>query len=256
VTTSHSPGALKGHTAFPAPNSREWNVSLLNSPAGNARYGGDWCDALAVSDDALALTIGDVSGRGESAAETMEIMRAAVLSNIDENAQPSEVLSVANTVAYSRRSGLIVTAIVAILNRRRRTLTFANAGHPAPLIMTPSLHGFLAQDVGDLPLGIFPKHRAADYVVALPTDALIVLYTDGVTEHERDILRGERALVEACRAAYDGHVPDLATAIAEHVFQECRGHDDAAVTALRELPKLRSAPNTKRVARVEQTFSH
>jgi serine phosphatase RsbU (regulator of sigma subunit) len=186
----------------------------------------------------------------------MEIMRAAVLSNIDENAQPSEVLSVANTVAYSRRSGLIVTAIVAILNRRRRTLTFANAGHPAPLIMTPSLHGFLAQDVGDLPLGIFPKHRAADYVVALPTDALIVLYTDGVTEHERDILRGERALVEACRAAYDGHVPDLATAIAEHVFQECRGHDDAAVTALRELPKLRSAPNTKRVARVEQTFSH
>jgi serine phosphatase RsbU (regulator of sigma subunit) len=214
----------------------------LNSPAGNARYGGDWCDALALSEDAIALTIGDVSGHGESAAETMEIVRAAVLSSIQKNPHPSEVLSVANAVAYSRRRDLIVTAIVAVLNWRLRTFTFANAGHPAPLMMTPSLHGFLAPTVGDLPLGVFPKHRAADYVVALPAGALIVLYTDGVIEHERDLLRGERDLVEACRALYDVPAPDLATAIAEHVFQNCRGHDDAAVTALRELPDPQS-PN-------------
>ena len=236
MRTSRSPASIKSHEVFTAPNSPVWNVSLMNSPAGSARYGGDWCEALAVSEDAIALTIGDVSGQGESAAETMEIMRAAVLSGIKENAHPSKVLSVANTVAYSRRDDLIVTAIVAVLNRRRRTLTFANAGHPAPLMMTSSLHGFLAPSVGDLPLGVFRKHRAADYVVALPADALIVLYTDGVTEHERDLLRGELELVEACRAAYDAPVPDLATVIAEHVFQRGRGHDDAAVTALRELP--------------------
>jgi serine phosphatase RsbU (regulator of sigma subunit) len=63
------------------------------------------------------------------------------------------------------------------------------------------------------------------------------LYTDGVTEHERDLLRGERELAEACRAVYDTRVPDLASAIAERVFQRSRGHDDAAVAALRESPQ-------------------
>ncbi len=230
---STSPAAIRSQVGYIAPASIGWNVSLLNSPAGSARYGGDWCEALAISDDVMALTIGDVSGHGEPAAETMEIMRAAVLSNILGNLDPSKVLSVANTVAYLRRSGVIVTAIVAVLNRRLRTLTFANAGHPPPLMMTSSLHGFLTKSVGDLPLGVFLTHSATNYVVALPADALIVLYTDGVTEHERDLLRGERELAEACRAVYDCRVSEIASAIAEHVFQKYRGHDDAAVAALR-----------------------
>jgi serine phosphatase RsbU (regulator of sigma subunit) len=209
---------------------------VFNSPAGSARYGGDWCEVLTISEEAIALTIGDVSGHGEAAAETMEMMRAAVLSNILENPHPSKVLSAANTVAYSRSSGVIVTAIVAVLNWRLRTLTFANAGHPPPLMMTSTLHGFLTRGVGDLPLGAFPRHHAADRVVALPADALIVLYTDGVTEHERNSRRGECELTEACRALYDGPVQHLANAIAEQVFQTCRGHDDAAVATLRASP--------------------
>jgi serine phosphatase RsbU (regulator of sigma subunit) len=237
MTTLRSPATpIKSQAAHIAP-SFLWNVSLLNSPAGSARHGGDWCEALAISEDAIALTIGDVTGHGEPAAETMDIMRATVLSSILENPHPSKVLSAANTVAYSRDSGVIVTAIVAVLNWRLRTLTFANAGHPPPFVMTSSLHGFLTHGVGDLPLGAFPKHHAADYAVALPADALIVLYTDGVTEHERDLLRGERELAEACRAVYDTRVPDLASAIAERVFQRSRGHDDAAVAALRESPQ-------------------
>jgi serine phosphatase RsbU (regulator of sigma subunit) len=236
LATLRPPAPIESQAVLTAPSSPAWNVSLFNSPAGSARYGGDWCDVFAISDDAIALTIGDVSGHGEPVAEQMEIMRAAVLSSIHEDPHPSKVLAVANAVAYSRLGGIIATGIVAILNSRLRTFTFANAGHPAPLMMTPSYHGFLAHSVGDLPLGIFPKHRAADYVVALPDDAMLVLYTDGVTEHERNLLRGERELVEACRAAYDGPVLGLATAIAEHVFQKCRGHDDAAVTVLRESP--------------------
>lgn len=219
------------------------SVSCLNLPAPGARNGGDWCDAFARSDDEVAFAIGDVSGHGESAANTMEIMRRTVFSSMHDNSDPSTVLSIANSVAYSqRKGGVIVTAIVAIFNCRLRTLTFANAGHPRPLVMTETLDGFLGHTVGDLPLGIFPKHNAADYVVALPADALVVLYTDGITEHDRDLVRGERELVEACRAAYDSRVPDVASAIARHVFQRGRGHDDASVAALREfaLPRFRA----------------
>lgn len=211
-----------------------WNLSLMNSPAGRARRGGDWSDAVVISDDAFALTIGDVTGHGESAFGTMEIVRASLLRGIHANAELCEILSAANSVAYSISGGIIVTAIVAIVNRRLRTLTFANAGHPAPLMMTPFLHRFLAHAKADLPLGIGPTHRATSYGVTLPDDSLIVLYTDGITEHKRDSVRGERELVEACRAAYDCPAPDLAASIARRVFQRGRGCDDAAVTALRE----------------------
>jgi len=216
------------------PRALAWNVSLMNSPAGRARHGGDWSDAVVISDDAFALAIGDVSGHGEPAFGTMEIMRASLLRGIRANADPSEILSAANSVAYSIRDGVIVTAIVAIVNRRLRTLTFANAGHPAPLMMTPTLHGFLTHAKADLPLGIWPTHSAANYVVTLPDDSLIVLYTDGITEHKRDSARGERELVEACRAAYDCPAAGLAASIARGVLQRGRGGDDAAVTALRE----------------------
>jgi serine phosphatase RsbU (regulator of sigma subunit) len=238
-TSSRKGGPCAAQGALP------WNVSLINSPAGSARIGGDWCDVVGISDDELAITIGDVSGYGEPASETMEIMRASVLLGIHANGDPSEILSAANTVAYARQNGVIVTAIVAFVSRRLQTLTFANAGHPPPLMMTRTLHGFLTRPVGDLPLGIWPTHHAADYVVALPGDALIVLYTDGITEHDRDLLNGERRLVEACRAAYACQEPDLARCIAGHVFQRGRGHDDAAVTALREFGSASFSMNTK-----------
>ncbi len=99
------------------PRAPAWNFSLTNSPAGPARRGGDWSDAVAISEDAFALTIGDVTGHGETAFGTMEIVRASVLRGIHANADPSEILSAANSVAYSIRGGVIVTAIVAIARR-------------------------------------------------------------------------------------------------------------------------------------------
>jgi serine phosphatase RsbU (regulator of sigma subunit) len=188
------------------------SVNLWSSPAGGARVGGDWCEAIQLSDDAIALTVGDVAGHGEPAAEAKEAVRNAIFAGIHESADPAMVLAGANSVAYAwGEEGVMVTAIVAILNRRLRTLVFANAGHPPPLVMTAEGHGFVSHVVGDLPLGIFRAHRASDYVVAVPAGALIVFYTDGITEHARDIFLGEDELVEACRSLYDLPVADTTT---------------------------------------------
>jgi serine phosphatase RsbU (regulator of sigma subunit) len=70
-------------------------------------------------------------------------------------------------------------------------------------------------------------------VIALPRDVLMVFYTDGVTEHERDPIRGEAELVQAVQRAYGDPESDAASLIAEEVFRSGRGHDDAAVMALR-----------------------
>lgn len=219
------------------PNPRGTNVTRWTSPAGGSPDGGDWCEAIAVSVKTLALTIGDVAGHGSPVASRMAAMRASIIQAMADIAVPSEVLSVANDVALTwGGDGIIVTAIVAIVDFRLRTLTFANAGHPPPLLYAAGAHAFLEHPPADLPLGVFPRFRAANYVVSLPPDALLTLYTDGVTEHARDLIRGEAELVDAARYAYARPELGAAGEIADHVFANTRGDDDAAVLAVRLPP--------------------
>jgi len=218
-------------------------VSLWNSPAGSAQTGGDWCEAFAVSDSCAALTIGDVSGHGSNVAGTMAAIRAAILGAIDDRiAVPSEILAIANDAAcgYAQGEGVIVTAIVAFLDHRLETLTFANAGHPPPLMLTAHGDAFLQHSPADLPLGVIPKYHAADYVVAISADALIVLYTDGITEHGRDPVFGEAELVDAARLVHRRPKLNAARAIARRVFHRSRGTDDAAAIVLRTQSPLPS----------------
>jgi len=209
------------------------SVTAWSSPAGGALEGGDWCESVALSRETLVLTIGDVCGHGEAVSRPMTIMRAAVLKSIRDSRVPSDILATANGVAWNMGEGLLVTAIVALVDFRLQTLTFANAGHPPPLLFTEGGHAFLESTPADLPLGVFPSFRAANYVVTLPAEALLTFYTDGVTEHGRDPIRGEAELVEAVRLAYDRPERDAAHVIASHVFASVRGTDDAAALVVR-----------------------
>jgi serine phosphatase RsbU (regulator of sigma subunit) len=130
-------------------------------------------------------------------------MGAAIMRAMHGSHVPSEVLSVANDVASRQGDGGSVTGIVAVVDDHAQTLTFANAGHPPPLLCTGNRHAFFAHEPADLPLGIFPHYRAVDYVVALPPDALVVFYTDSITEHDHDPIGGASELVEAARLVHD-----------------------------------------------------
>jgi len=211
----------------------EANVSIWGTPAEGAKAGGDWCEAVVISDEVIALTVGDVAGHGESVAATMEAMRSSVLWAIQDIRAPSEVLTLGNSIALYHKEDSIVTAIVAFFNRRRRTLTFANAGHPPPLLLSRSSETLLQYESADIPLGIYPRYRATDHVITLAPDALLVLYTDGITEHKRDPIRGELELIAAARALFDQPAIDSAQAIADHVLQTRPIIDDAAVMAVR-----------------------
>ena len=209
------------------------SASRFSSPAGRARVGGDWCEVVELSIESIALVLGDVAGHGERVARKMEAIRASVLQAIRNNGAPSRVLAVGNELASGWGDDTLVTAVVAVVDRRRRTLTFANAGHPPPLLLSHDGHAFLEQRPADLPLGVFPRHLCAEYVVALPLDSLLVLYTDGITEHDRDPVRGEDELVEAAQFAFHRPHLDAARLVARRVLERKRGHDDAVALALR-----------------------
>jgi len=208
-------------------------VSHWRSAAGNSSAGGDWCETVVLSDDLVALTIGDVMGHGAPVAASMNVMRAAMLRGIAEGRLPSEIMCSANELAHSRAGGLIVTAIVAIVDRRRGTFAYANAGHPSPMMLTGRRNVSLAQPPARLPLGIFPRYNSADHVVPLDSEALLIMYTDGVTEHARDLIAGELELESASRLAYQTQAREAAAFIAAQVLSEIRGSDDAAIVTVR-----------------------
>ena len=68
---------------------RSSSVNVWNSPAGGAQAGDDSCDTVTISEDTVALTLGDVSGHGAAAAEMMAAMRASMLRTIHELCVPS-----------------------------------------------------------------------------------------------------------------------------------------------------------------------
>lgn len=213
-----------------------FKTNTWSSPAGNARQGGDWCDAYAISDTQMALAIFDVAGHGEGVAATMQAMRSVFFVAMRSGVCPTAIVALANAVAYAREEGAIVTALVGVLDGRRREFTFANAGHPPPLLMSATGHAFLSKPIGDLPLGIFAKSDVELQRAPITEDALLLLCTDGLTEHGRDITRGEIELVEACRERYDLPLLHAARTIAHGVLNRRRGHDDIAVIAVRTAP--------------------
>jgi serine phosphatase RsbU (regulator of sigma subunit) len=232
---------------------REW-FSSWAANGGDESAGGDWTTIIPVSRDSVALTIGDVAGHGLTAAKRRKRIHSTVLDALSRTHVPSTVLQAANTAAYGDDPPVIVTAIVAIFDRRYRTLTFASAGHPPPLLCSAEHHAFIEHPPADIPLGIYARHNAADYVISLPEDALLVMYTDGITEHKLNLLEGEEELIRAVRWTQARRERDAAETIAREMLATVRGGDDAATLALQlfnveapmEVQDQRPLPHRKR----------
>ncbi len=191
--------------------------------------GGDWCEIFALENGLIAVSIGDVCGHGPVAFDPMVAIRSMIRDAAYDGLDPAAVLTAANEFICARESELFATAIFGVLNAQLGTFTFVSAGHPPPLLAGAGGAKFLSSQHPDYPLGLAPIFLPRTVVTSVPMETLLVLYTDGVTEHERDVLRGEAQLFAAAiEIERDGSLP-TATAIAEHMGLEDSNHDDAAI---------------------------
>jgi hypothetical protein len=202
-------------------------------PVPGAVHGGDWCDAFPVNGDVIALSIGDVCGHGVEKFESMVAVRQSIRSAALKGLDPAQTLAEANRFLWGSAPGEIATAIFALLDTRRRSLVYANAGHPPPLVAGPFGALFLEYPATDLPLGIDREFMATTHEVSLSAGTLLVLYTDGVSESRRDSVQGSRRLCAAARFARDSAELPTATTIAEMTIPIGSNFDDAAILTVR-----------------------
>ena len=199
--------------------------------ATEAEIGGDWYDAIALPDGRVVVSIGDVTGRGLTAAVIMGRMRQAIETLATYESDPVRLLDAADSVLRRAHPDAIVTALVGVVDPAARTLAYATAGHPTPIVRASG--GMLRQLPGrGLPLGLREGREAPATTVVLPPSSLVVFFTDGLVESTRDIDEGERRVFAALAdpAVADGRAP--AAALVARVLDDGI-RDDVAVLTLR-----------------------
>lgn len=155
------------------------------------RLGGDVFGYRWLDDDRFLLFLLDVSGHGAEAAlhavSAANTLRNAQLANADPGDPPAVLAALNAAYPMARHGGLYLTAWYGVFDRRDRTLRFASAGHPPPMLRPPGEPATLDRLVcRNPPIGMADglSYRGAERLI--PPGSRLYLYSDGVFEIETD----------------------------------------------------------------------
>ncbi len=208
------------------------------------QVGGDWYDVLDLPDGALGLAVGDVVGHDLRAAAAMGQLRGVVRSYAWDGGSPGSVLDRCDQLVQGLEMAAMATAVYARVEAAdaagARLLRYANAGHPAPLLIT-SDGELLRLDEHRSPMigAVRSRGRRAgpgrtEAAVRCPPGTLVLLYTDGLTDVVGEDADERTDQLERTLAS----LPPMADAetVVERVLAACapaRQRDDIALLAVR-----------------------
>jgi serine phosphatase RsbU (regulator of sigma subunit) len=168
--------------------------------------GGDFFNVVPLSDTSVGVFMCDVMGHGVRAALVTAMMRAFGEQFSGTAANPGELLAKINRTLWEilRQSGtnLYATASYVIADVAASRITFANAGHPSPLLVRNSpilVEPIVPHRGGGPALGLFENAEYQVHSRALQANDLILFFTDGLfdVENHRDESFNEQRLRES-----------------------------------------------------------
>lgn len=144
--------------------------------------GGDYYDFIPYSDDALTVTIADVTGHGPSSALLMVACKTMLTTLIDTGIPLEERVRRLNEyMIHHSVASQFITFFHAEIDTRAKTLRYCNAGHNPPMLLSPAETPLEKLAPASPPLGILSCTFEAETTAFMPGTKL-VMYTDGVTE--------------------------------------------------------------------------
>ena len=169
--------------------------AVYRTAKADEHIGGDWYDVFETRYGEFVIVVGDVTGSGIEAARTMIQLRQAIRVASMRTSDPGDMLSLANDALFVEGGERLATAWVGVIPVAARAVRYASAGHP-PAFLRRADGGIAQLPQSGHVLGISPDAKPATQTVDIDRPSLLVLYTDGLTEHARDMLTGERAVAE------------------------------------------------------------
>jgi serine phosphatase RsbU (regulator of sigma subunit) len=162
------------------------------------QVGGDWYDIIPLAAGRVGIVIGDVEGRGARAAAIMGQLRAALRAFAQDEKSPADIMRKLDdwcrSLASADEAGVplvgdppTVSCIYMIYDAWSRELTFANAGHDAPIMISGGQSRQLEFRHKGVLLGVrgkgirgLPTYK--EQTIVVPAGAILVFYTDGLTD--------------------------------------------------------------------------
>ncbi|NUT46918.1 MAG: SpoIIE family protein phosphatase [Saccharothrix sp.] len=199
--------------------------------------GGDFYDLFPLADGRWGVFLGDVCGKGASAAAVTSLTRYTLRSAAVYDPDPVAVLTNLNTVLNQESRARFCTVAFGVLTvgDRSCTLTLAAGGHPPGLLLRADGSIECAEMPGGQLIGILPDARIATTTVHLGPGDTFLLYTDGVIEartgpdtrySEEELLEHVRTLSPTTAAGAVAGIVALLDRLGEGV------EDDTAVLAI------------------------
>ncbi len=199
--------------------------------------GGDFFNYFELPGGQIAVLVGDVSGKGISAALLMANIQATLRARLPI---ASDLTALASTIDReideSTPPGVYATLFLGVLDPAEKMLRYVNAGHnPQFLIRGDTIEALPA---GGLPVGLYPGQGYVERRVQLADNDLLFFYTDGTVEveNEQGEMFGAEQLERLLRPQREESVETLLARIEDSV-RRFRGRaepfDDVTIMALR-----------------------
>jgi sigma-B regulation protein RsbU (phosphoserine phosphatase) len=223
--------------------------SLLPTPkeGGPAAHGvnvparmvsGDFFDFLSVGEGRVAFCLGDVSGKGMSAALLMATTASLYRLLAKDASCPGELLARLNDeICETATRGMFVTMVAGLYDQGRGTASIANAGHEPPLFQGPDAI-FDSFPADAPPLGIVPGSEFPEIEVEMRGGSLYIC-SDGLTEAPCDgVPMGQQGLKRLIERFAAKPIAERIDAIVAAVG-ECELHDDLTLLGVSDEERLR-----------------
>ncbi|MDX1585948.1 MAG: SpoIIE family protein phosphatase [Balneolaceae bacterium] len=217
------------------------DIAALCQPA--YETGGDYYDFIQLDDHRVAVTIGDVSGKGIQAAFYMTFTKGILHSLCRETESPAELLKKANRLFCDNASkGTFISLIYGIVDMQKKTFTFSRAGHN-PILHLSAKDGTLNElQPNGLGLGLTKNasfdENIKEVQLELGEGDLLVLYTDGIVEalNETHQFYGGNRLLGQLKNQKNKTSQEILDVLSEDVSSfigSAKQHDDMTIMVIK-----------------------
>jgi sigma-B regulation protein RsbU (phosphoserine phosphatase) len=158
-----------------------YSIGVHYEPA--LAVGGDFYDVFELSGGRIAIVLGDVAGKGISAALLMARLGSELRYHSVGQSEPRPILQRVNaSLERSASEGMFATTCMLVLEPATGALRISNAGHPPPLVRNPDGTTAPLGAAGGAPLGLVESADIRQESLQLAPGAAVVLFSDGITE--------------------------------------------------------------------------
>jgi sigma-B regulation protein RsbU (phosphoserine phosphatase) len=191
----------------------------VNLPA--VQVSGDYYDFIEIDEDQCAIAIGDIAGKGVSAALLMATLRATLRAQVENNHPVDETISlVNNTLVKDTTPDRFATLFYGVLNTSKLEFTYVNAGHNPPFLYDNMSGEMKLLGEGGPIVGFLEDTVYTARTEKLRPGQVLVMYTDGITEamNGDEEVFGEQRLIDVIRRYAEDSVGTLANRICRTVL--------------------------------------